>query len=86
MARLLPDPTFYPTPNMAGEAPPESLAYVALLTSSDNGKKDALGVVDTDSTSATYGQLIRILRRAWIDLNLLWSAALLVSAAMTLRA
>ena len=31
MARLLPDPTFYPSPAMAVEAPVETLAYVALL-------------------------------------------------------
>ena len=44
MARLLPDPTLYPA--MAAEAPAEQLAYVALLASGDNGKTDALGVVD----------------------------------------
>ena len=31
MARLRPDPTFYASPTLAGEAPPEELAYVALL-------------------------------------------------------
>jgi len=58
MARLLPDPTFYPSPKMAGEARPESLAYVALLTSGHNGQKDALGVVDTDPASPDYGRLV----------------------------
>ncbi|HET9438883.1 MAG TPA: selenium-binding protein SBP56-related protein [Longimicrobiales bacterium] len=58
MARLLPDPTFYPSPMMAAEAPAEQLAYVALLASGENGQKDALGVVDTDATSKSYGQLI----------------------------
>jgi len=58
MARLFPDPTFYPSPAMAGEAPAESLAYVALLTPGVNGKKDALGVVDADPASPTYGSLI----------------------------
>jgi selenium-binding protein 1 len=58
MARLLPDPTFYPSPAMAGEAPAESLAYVALLTQGINGKKDALGVVDADPGSPTYGTLV----------------------------
>jgi methanethiol oxidase len=58
MARLLPDPTFYPTPRMAAEAPAESLAYVALLTPGTNGKKDALGVVDTDPASPGYGRLV----------------------------
>lgn len=58
MARLLPDPTFYPSPAMAGEAPAETLAYVALLTASTNGKKDALGVVDADPASSRYGSLV----------------------------
>jgi selenium-binding protein 1 len=58
MARMFPDPTFYPSPRMAGEAPAETLAYVALLTSNGNGKKDALGVVDTDRRSPSYGRLV----------------------------
>jgi hypothetical protein len=29
MAKLLPDPSFYPSPKMAMEAAPEKLAYVA---------------------------------------------------------
>src|SRR5215207_6999661 len=58
MARMLPDPTFYPSPTMAGEAPAEQLAYVALLTPGTNGKKDALGVVDTDPASPDYGRLV----------------------------
>jgi methanethiol oxidase len=58
MARLLPDPTFYPSPAMAGEAGPESLAYVALLTATPGSQKDALGVVDTDPASPEYGRLV----------------------------
>jgi selenium-binding protein 1 len=58
MARLLPDPTFYPSPVSAAQSPAEQLAYVALLAAGDNGKKDAVGVVDTDPASATYGTLI----------------------------
>jgi len=58
MARMLPDPTFYPSPMMASEAPAETLAYVALLTPETNGKKDALGVVDTDPASPGYGSLV----------------------------
>jgi methanethiol oxidase len=58
MARLLPDPTFYPSPSMAGEAEPEGLAYVALLATGENGKTDALGVVDTDPASAEFGRLV----------------------------
>ena len=58
MARMLPDPTFYPSPRMASAAPAEKLAYVALLTASENGKKDALGVISTDPTSKDYGRLV----------------------------
>ena len=58
MARMLPDPTFYPSPTMAREAPAESLAYVALLTPDTNGRKDALGVVDADPASPHYGRLV----------------------------
>jgi methanethiol oxidase len=58
MARLLPDKTFYPSPSLAGEAPPEELAYVALLTPEQNGKTDALGVIATDPASAEYGRLV----------------------------
>jgi selenium-binding protein 1 len=58
MPRLFPDPSFYPTPALAAEAPRESLAYVALLASGDNDTTDALGVVDTDSKSPSYGRLV----------------------------
>jgi selenium-binding protein 1 len=58
MARLLPDPTFYPSPRLAIEAPTETLAYVALLSTGEHAKKDALGVVDTDPESAAYGTLV----------------------------
>ena len=58
MARLRPDPSFYPSPKLAMEAPPERLAYVALLAGSENGKRDAIGVVDTDPESRTFGRLV----------------------------
>ena len=58
MARLRPDPTFYPSPALAAEAPAERLAYVTLLTPEEDGKTDALGVVDTDPTSPDYGRLV----------------------------
>ena len=58
MARLLPDPTFYPSPRLAIDAPTETLAYVALLSTGENGTKDALGVIDTDPESAEYGMLV----------------------------
>jgi len=58
MVRMLPDTTFYPSPALAGEAPPERLAYVALLAPEGNGKTDALGVIDTDPASPDYGRLV----------------------------
>ena len=58
MARLLPDPTFYPSPELAMEAPAEELAYVALLAPAGNGARDAIGVVDTRAGSPTFGRLI----------------------------
>ena len=58
MARLRPDPSFYPSPKLAMEAPAERLAYVALLANGGNGKRDAIGVVDTDPESRSFGRLI----------------------------
>ena len=52
-----PDPTFYPSPKMAMDAPAEKLAYVAMVNGQANGRHDAMGVVDVDPTSAEYGQL-----------------------------
>lgn len=50
-----PDPTFYPSPKLASAAPPEKLAYVALLNPTHTGRPDAIGVVDVDPTSSAYG-------------------------------
>jgi selenium-binding protein 1 len=58
MPRWKPDPTFYPTPALAAEAPAEELAYVALLGLEGSGKRDALGVVDTNPASKSYGRLV----------------------------
>ena len=58
MALWRPDPTFYPSPKMASEAPAEKLAYVALLNPSYKDKADAIGVVDVDPSSATYGKTV----------------------------
>jgi methanethiol oxidase len=57
MPRWTPDPTFYATPTDAMRAPPERLAYVALL-GTDGVTPDALCVVDTDPASLGYGRLI----------------------------
>src|SRR3712207_722599 len=58
MPRWTPDPTFYASPTHAMEAPPERLAYVALLATANHGTRDALGVVDTDPDSPSYGRLV----------------------------
>ena len=54
---LKPDPTFYPSPAIAAEAPPEELAYVVTLNVGSNGDRrpDALAVVDVKPGSGTYG-------------------------------
>jgi len=55
--RWQPDPTFYPSPRMAMEAPAEKLAYVAMLNPTrKNG--DAMGVVDVDEGSKSYGRMV----------------------------
>jgi selenium-binding protein 1 len=53
-----PDPTFYPSPKLAIEAPAENLAFVALLNPKHEGQPDAIGVVDADPTSSGYGKLV----------------------------
>jgi selenium-binding protein 1 len=64
MARWTPDPTFYPSPRSAIEAPQEELAYVAALDATYNGggyspsKPDQLTVVDLKPDSSTYGQVV----------------------------
>lgn len=58
MTRWRPDPTFYPSPRLAGEAPREETAYVALLNASGDGRPDSVGVVDVRQDSPTYGTLV----------------------------
>ena len=58
MPLLRPDPTFYPSPKMAMQAPPEKLAYVAMLNVGNGGGRDVMGVVDTDAGSSTRGQIV----------------------------
>lgn len=53
-----PDPTFYPSARMAMQAPSEKVAFVAMINPQDNGRPDALGVVDVDSASSAYGQIV----------------------------
>lgn len=58
MSLWRPDPTFYPSPKMAMQAPPEQLAFVAMLNANNNGKPDALGVVDVDPQSSGYSHIV----------------------------
>ena len=58
MSMLHPDPTFYPSPKMAMQAPPERLAYVALLNDGKNGRHDAYGRHRLDPTSSEYGHIV----------------------------
>jgi methanethiol oxidase len=63
MVLLRPDPTFYPSPRMAMEGPRESLAYVATLNASGDGRPDALATVDLDPGSGTYGSIVN-----WLEM------------------
>ena len=58
MAQWRPDPTFYPSPRMAAEAPPEKFAYLALLNPRHQGTHDALAVIDVDPASSKYAQVV----------------------------
>jgi len=52
-----PDSTFYPSPQMAMEAPREELAYVAVINPTGD-RPDAIAVMDVNPASATYSQVI----------------------------
>lgn len=52
------DPTFYPSPKLAAQAPPEKLAYVAALNANGGTRPDALAVVDVDDRSSNYGSIV----------------------------
>ena len=54
MPKMRPDPTFYPSPKMAMEAPTESLAYVALLASGEQKTIQIKGLLETND-----GQIVR---------------------------
>src|SRR5512134_1127649 len=60
MTRFRPDPSFYATADQAAAAPPERLAYVATIGVGDNGTTppDALGVLDLDPGSSSYGRIV----------------------------
>jgi selenium-binding protein 1 len=52
------DPTFYPSARLAMDAPREQLAYVVTLNTEGAGRPDALCVLDVDTDSSTYGQVV----------------------------
>jgi methanethiol oxidase len=58
---LQPDPTFYPSPRMAMQAPPERHAYVALLDPAGDTRPDGMATVDLDPSSSTYGEIVHTL-------------------------
>jgi selenium-binding protein 1 len=58
MTQWQPDPTFYPSPRLAAQAPPEKLAYVVTLNTEGNGRGDALCVLDVDPRSPNYSQVV----------------------------
>jgi methanethiol oxidase len=55
------DPTFYPSPKLAMEAPRETYGFVVNLCT-DGSKPDALSVVDLDPRSGSYGQIVHQVR------------------------
>ena len=58
MALLKPDPTFYPSAGMAMKAPREELAYVVVINPKQDGRPDALAVVDVNAASPDYGRIV----------------------------
>src|SRR5262245_57449347 len=54
---LTPDPTFYASPRLATQAPPEAHAYVAEFDP-QRRRPDRLAVVDVAPGSATYAQIL----------------------------
>ena len=53
-----PDPTFYPSPRSAMQAPAELLAYVVRVNPTGDGRPDAICVVDLDPDSSAYGTIV----------------------------
>lgn len=63
--RMLPDSTFYPSPALAGEAPPERLAYVALLAPEANGRSTARPMHLVSSTPTHHRPSMAGLSEGW---------------------
>lgn len=58
-----PDPTFYPSPRLAAESPPEKIGYVAAIhpqgsLGKPGGEPDGLAVLDLDPASGSFGQIV----------------------------
>src|SRR5688572_24899549 len=53
-----PDPTFYPSPKMPTQEPPEKLSSVGMLNGNTTNGRDALGAVDVDPESSGYGNIV----------------------------
>ena len=58
MATWTPDPTFYTSPKKAMDAPQEEIAYVAIVNPKDDGRPDAVGVMDVNPESSDFGKVI----------------------------
>lgn len=54
---LRPDPTFYPSPKIAMQAPVENYAFTLML-SPDGSQPDGVAVVDVNPKSDSYGQIV----------------------------
>ena len=57
MATWTPDPTFYPSPRLAGRAPVEKIAYVAEFDP-ERRRADRIAVVDVDPGSPTHATIV----------------------------
>src|SRR6516164_5497126 len=57
---MRPDPTFHASPKLAMEAAQENFAYTVLL-SPDFSRPDALAVIDVESGSPTFSQIVHTL-------------------------
>ena len=58
LATWTPDPTFYTSPKKAMDAPQEEIAYVAIVNPKDDGRPDAIGVMDVNPDSSSFGEVI----------------------------
>ena len=70
------DPTFYPSPKLAMQAPQEKVAYVAALNANGGGGPDALVVVDVDAASTTYGKIVGKVEMPNAETNCITSAGM----------